>query len=81
MKALSLTIYVWIAVCFTALRLFTTTLYLLFGPALDVLPQHLVTQRFFMMSKAFLGGLFWPVSLLLEGIFAPLSWLLYPWSF
>ncbi len=81
MKALSLRVFIAVAVGLTALRMLSTTAYLLFGPPLDVLPQHVTTQVFFLLSKAFLGGLFWPVSLVLEGFSNPLGWLLFPWRF
>lgn len=80
MKAASLRAFIAIAVGLTALRMVSTTAYLLFGPTPDVLPQHATTQVFFLLSKAFLGGLFWPVSLVLEGFASPLGWLLFPWS-
>lgn len=62
-----------------AWRLLTTAAFLLFGPPLDVLPQHHTAQVFFLLSKAFLGGLFWPISLAIEGWRDPLGWILYPW--
>ena len=62
---------------FAAWRLLTTTAYLLFGPPIP--PEYHLTQVFFYLSKAFLGGLFWPISLLIEGWQDPLAWLLYPW--
>ncbi|WP_424811398.1 hypothetical protein [Roseococcus sp. YIM B11640] len=58
-------------------RLLTTAAYLLLGPPLET--PFPLTQVFFYLSKAFLGGLFWPISLLIEGIFNPLGWLFYPW--
>ncbi len=81
MRQASLRAFIWIAVGLTGLRLVSTLAYLLFGPGLGVLPQHASYQVFFLLSKAFLGGLFWPVSLALGGISAPLGWLFYPWSF
>ena len=81
MRQASLRVFIAIAVGVTALRLLATVAYLLFGPGLGVLPQHATTQVFFLLSKAFLGGLFWPLSLLMGGWAAPLGWLLYPWSF
>ncbi len=79
MKALSLRVFIWFSVGLTALRVASAIAYLLFGPALDVAPQHVTTQVFFVLSKAFLGGLFWPVSLALGGFANPLGWLFYPW--
>jgi uncharacterized membrane protein YraQ (UPF0718 family) len=78
-KALSLRVFIWLSVGLTALRMASAIAYLLFGPALDVAPQHVTTQVFFVLSKAFLGGLFWPVSLALAGFSNPLGWLFYPW--
>ncbi len=79
MKAASLRVFVGLAIGLTTLRMVSTIAYLMFGPAPDVLPQHATTQVFFLLSKAFLGGLFWPVSLVLEGFASPLGWLLFPW--
>ena len=79
MRATSLRVFIGIALGLTALRMLATTAFLLFGPGLGVEPQHVTTQVFFLLSKAFLGGLFWPVSLLIEGLASPLGWLLYPW--
>lgn len=81
MRALSLRVFIAVSLGLTALRLVSTLAYLLLGSRPDVLPQHATAQVFFMLSKAFLGGLFWPVSLALEGFSNPLGWLLYPWSF
>ena len=75
----SLRWFIAVSVGFTAWRLLLAALYLLFGPPLAVEPQHQVAQHFFVLSKAFLGGLFWPVSLAIEGWRDPLGWLLYPW--
>lgn len=75
----SLRVFVLGSVGFAAWRLASTAAFLLFGPPLDVLPQHHTAQIFFYLSKAILGGLFWPISLLLEGWRDPLGWLLYPW--
>lgn len=79
MRAASLRIFIGVAVGLTALRLLATVAFLLFGPGLGVAPNHVTTQVFFLLSKAFLGGLFWPVSLVIEGFASPLGWLLYPW--
>lgn len=79
MRATSLRVFIGIAVGLTALRLLSTLAFLLFGPGLGVAPQHVTTQVFFLLSKAFLGGLFWPVSLVIEGFASPLGWLFYPW--
>ncbi|TCI00906.1 hypothetical protein EJV46_00155 [Roseococcus sp. SYP-B2431] len=62
---------------FTAWRMLTTTAWLLFGPGLD--PAFPLTQVFFHYSKAFLGGLFWPISLLIQGFTNPFGWLFPPW--
>jgi len=60
-------------------RLLTTAAFLLFGPPIDVPAQHHTAQIFFYLSKAFLGGLFWPISLAIEGWRDPVAWILYPW--
>lgn len=75
----SLRIFVAVSLGFTAWRMLTTTGFLLFGPGLDVLPEHHTAQIFFLLSKAFLGGLFWPISFALDGWRDPLGWVLYPW--
>lgn len=80
MRATSLRVFIAVAVGLTALRLLSTLAFLAFGPGLGVAPNHVTTQVFFLLSKAFLGGLFWPVSLLIEGVASPLGWLLYPWA-
>ncbi len=81
MRATSLRMFIAVAVGLTGLRLLSTVAFLAFGPGLGVEPRHVTTQVFFLLSKAFLGGLFWPVSLLIEGIVSPLGWLFYPWAF
>lgn len=75
----SLRVFVAVSVGFTAWRMLSATAYLLFGPAWDVPPEYLTAQVFFVLSKAFLGGLFWPISFAIEGWRDPLAWLLYPW--
>ena len=75
----SLRWFVAISVGLVAWRLALAAAFLLFGPPLDVAPQHHTTQVFFVLSKAVLGGLFWPVSLAVEGWRDPLGWLLFPW--
>lgn len=75
----SLRVFVAVSLGLVAWRMALAASYLLFGPPLDVLPQHHTAQIFFVLSKAFLGGLFWPVSLAIEGWRDPLGWLLYPW--
>jgi len=62
---------------FTAWRLVTVSAYLLFGPA--IVSNYPVTEVFFLFSKGFLGGLFWPISFALDGWRNPAGWLLYPW--
>jgi hypothetical protein len=79
-RAATLRIFIGVAVGLTALRLISTVAFLVFGPGLGVAPNHVTTQVFFLLSKAFLGGLFWPVSLVIEGFVSPLGWLLYPWA-
>ena len=71
--------FVLVTLGFTAWRMVLAVAYLLFGPPLDVEARLWTTQVFFVLSKAFLGGLFWPVSFLVGGWRAPLDWLLYPW--
>ena len=62
---------------FAAWRVLTASAYLAFGPAID--SAYPVTEVFFRLSKGFLGGLFWPISLALDGWRDPLGWFLYPW--
>ena len=62
---------------FAAWRLLTVTAYLIFGPPIG--PEYHLTQIFFYLSKGFLGGLFWPISLLIEGWRDPIAWVFYPW--
>ena len=78
MRARSLRLFIIVTAAVTAWRMLSTVAFLLFGPGLGVLPQHVTTQVFFLLSKAFLGGLFWPVSLAMEAR-TPLRWLLFPW--
>lgn len=73
----SLRYFLIVTAAFTVWRLLTTIAWLLFGPGLD--PALPVTQVFFYLSKAFLGGLFWPISLLIEGLWNPFGWLFPPW--
>ncbi|MDB5416052.1 MAG: hypothetical protein JWR10_4387 [Rubritepida sp.] len=73
----SLRIFIWVSFGLAAWRLLTTCAYLLFGPAIP--PELRTTQIFFYLSKAFLGGLFWPISLLIDGWQDPIAWLFYPW--
>jgi hypothetical protein len=75
----SLRAFVVVSLGLAAWRVLSTAGFLLFGPPLDVLPQHHTAQIFFLLSKAFLGGLFWPISLAIEGWRDPLAWILYPW--
>jgi hypothetical protein len=75
----SLRVFVAVSLGFTAWRMLTTTAFLLFGPGLNVPPEHHTAQIFFLLSKAFLGGLFWPISFAIEGWRAPLAWIFYPW--
>jgi hypothetical protein len=74
-----LRVFVAVSVGFTTWRMVSTAAYLLFGPALAVPAEHHTAQIFFLLSKAFLGGLFWPISFAIEGWRDPLAWLLYPW--
>ena len=64
---------------FTAWRMLLAVAFLLFGPALDVEARLWTTQVFFVLSKAFLGGLFWPVGLIIGGWRDPIGWLFQPW--
>ncbi len=73
----SLRYFVIIALAFTAWRLVTTIAWLLFGPGLE--PGHTLTQIAYYLSKAVLGGLFWPISFFIEALHSPLSWLCPPW--
>lgn len=75
----SLRVFVAVSLGLVAWRMALAAGFLLFGPPLDVPPQHHTAQVFFILSKAFLGGLFWPVSIAVEGWRDPLGWLLYPW--
>ncbi len=78
MRQRSLRVFVALSLGLVAWRMALAVAFLLFGPPLDALPQHHTAQVFFVLSKAFLGGLFWPVSLALDWR-DPLGWLLYPW--
>jgi hypothetical protein len=62
---------------FAAWRVLTTSAFLLFGP--PIVSNYWLTEVFFLLSKGFLGGLFWPISLLLEGWSNPIAWIFYPW--
>lgn len=75
----SLRWFVALTVAVTAVRLLATIFFLLFGPGVGGAPQHATTQVFFLLSKSFLGGLFWPISLAIEGWRDPLAWVFYPW--
>lgn len=74
----SLRVFVALSLGLVAWRLLLACAFLLFGPPLDALPQHHTAQVFFVLSKAVLGGLFWPVSLAL-GWRDPVGWLFFPW--
>lgn len=78
MRQRSLRLFITLTLVVTGWRMLSTIAFLLFGPGLGVAPNHLTTQVFFLLSKAFLGGLFWPVSFALEAT-TPLRWLLFPW--
>lgn len=78
MRQQSLRLFIAVTMVVTGWRMLSTVAFLLLGPGLDVAPNHLTTQVFFLLSKAFLGGLFWPVSLALEAA-TPLRWLFFPW--
>ena len=73
----SLRYFIIVTAVFTVWRMLTTIAWLLFGPGLD--PELPLTQIFFYLSKAFLGGLFWPISLVIQGIANPFGWLFPPW--
>jgi hypothetical protein len=75
----SLYLFIAVSAGFVAIRLLSTLAFLLFGPGLGVEAKYATAQTFFLLSKAFLGGLFWPISLAIEGWRDPLGWLLYPW--
>lgn len=73
----SLRIFVIVSFGFAAWRVLLALAFLAFGPPL---PGELpLTEAAFVLSKAFLGGLFWPISFAIEGWSDPLSWLLFPW--
>lgn len=74
----SLRYFIAVTAVITVWRMLTTTAWLLFGPGLEQ-PEHPATQVFFYLSKAFLGGLFWPISLLIQGLTDPMGWLFPPW--
>lgn len=75
----SLRVFVAVTVALTAVRLLSTASFLLFGPGLPGEAKHHTAQVFFFLSKSFLGGLFWPISIALEGWRNPIGWLLFPW--
>lgn len=73
----SLRVFVAVSFGVAAWRVALALAYLAFGPPL---PGDLpLTEAFFLLSKAFLGGLFWPISLAIEGWRDPLGWVFYPW--
>lgn len=76
-RATSLRYFLIVTAVFTVWRMTTTTAWLAFGPGLE--PEHPLTQVFFHLSKAFLGGLFWPISLLVQGFTDPVGFLMPPW--
>jgi len=75
----SLRVFLAVTAGLTATRMVSALAFLAFGPGLPGEAKHATAQAFFILSKAFLGGLFWPLSLLIEGWRDPLAWLLYPW--
>ena len=76
-RAASLRWFVFFSLGFAGWRVLTTAAYLLFGP--PIVSNYWLTEVFFLLSKGFLGGLFWPISLLLDGWRNPVGWLFYPW--
>lgn len=76
-RAASLRWFVAASFGFAAWRVLTTMAYLLFGP--PIVSNYWLTEVFFLLSKAFLGGLFWPISFLLDGWRDPFTWAFYPW--
>lgn len=73
----SLRYFLVVTAVFTAWRMLSTAAWLAFGPGLE--PGHPVIQAFFYLSRAFLGGLFWPISFFIEGLTNPFGWLFPPW--
>ena len=76
-RAVSLRWFVAISLGFSGWRVLTTAAYLLFGP--PIISNYWLTEVFFLLSKGFLGGLFWPISFLLDGWRDPFTWLCPPW--
>lgn len=76
-RAASLRWFVIASFGFAGWRVLTTTAYLIFGP--PIVSNYWLTEVFFLLSKGFLGGLFWPISLLLDGWRNPFTWFFYPW--
>jgi len=74
----SLRIFVAVSVGFCALRTVSAAAWLLFGPGFE--GRHATAEGFFLLSKAFLGGLFWFISLPIEGWRNPIAWLFIPWG-
>ncbi|WP_421995472.1 hypothetical protein [Roseococcus sp.] len=73
----SLRWFIIVTAVFTSWRLLTTVAWLAFGPGLG--PTHPLTQIFFYLSLAFLGGLFWPISFFIDGLSNPFGWFFPPW--
>ena len=78
LRETTLRIFVGLTLTITAWRMASTAAFLLAGPGLPA-SDHRLAETFFLLSKAFLGGLFWWISLPLEGLRDPLAWLLFPW--
>ncbi len=74
----SLRVFVAVTLGLAALRTASALAFLAFGPGFT--GPHATAEAFFLLSKAFLGGLFWFISFPLEGWRDPLAWLLYPWG-
>jgi hypothetical protein len=62
---------------FAAWRVLSAAAFLIFGP--PIVSNYWLTEVFFLLAKGFLGGLFWPISLLLEGWRNPIGWIFFPW--
>ena len=74
----SLRVFVAVSLGFCAVRTLSAGSFLLFGAGFE--GRHATAEAFFLLSKAFLGGLFWFISLPIEGWRNPIAWLFIPWG-